>query len=151
MFRIQNIRLGFATNSSSSHTTIVVTKPKKVVHGDVIAEAIKFAATYDPCCPSFTEYTVGGKLMFALICLVGMDSVDYWNRYEPQPNFGCDKAMEEYSRLFPEFDEQVFHLAVSKVKPYGRDDCSIWYEPDFSEVERLRDPDSVLTVYTEDD
>lgn len=95
---INNVRQGFATNSSSSHSMVYVSTPvsDSVFYGDN-----EFG--WD----NFTLDSLGEKLLYALVMQIG----GYWGSDDAR-EAALDQAMQDYGHLFPEFDREVFSYAM---------------------------------------
>lgn len=95
---INNVRQGFATNSSSSHSMVYVDTPvsDSIFYGDN-----EFGWDH------FTLDSLGEKLLYALVMKIG----GYWGPPEDREE-ELDQAFEEYGHLFPEFDRDVFSYAM---------------------------------------
>lgn len=125
---INNVRRGFATNSSSSHSLVYFKEP--VANDDPTPGDNQFG--WD----DFRLSTLGEKLMYALTTLVGGN---YWQQ-NAESDVAVDSAFERYGHLFPEFTREDFETAV-----FGYvDHQSVSSLPAEELVELVRDPHVII-------
>lgn len=106
---LNNLRRGFATNSSSSHSLIYFKKPVSPPHNsynkvDVTNYENEFGWN------RFELTTIPEKLFYVLVQLIG--SQGYWDKGEDKQLKDAQKKYAKYGHLFPEFDETAFYEAL---------------------------------------
>lgn len=101
---INNVRRGFATNSSSSHSMVHYKTP--VASDDTAYGDSEFG--WD----EFTLNSLGEKLMYALVAHISGSGIGSgWWRDTSQSD--VEEAMEKFGHLFPEFGPEAFEMALS--------------------------------------
>ena len=120
---INNVRRGFATNSSSSHSMVYYKKP-------VASDSITYGDT-EFGWESFTLTNLGSKLMYALVSAIGD-----WGTHDDQD---AQKAYDEYGHLFPEFTVEDFEVALGGYVDHQSRNRNI-----VEMVELARDPHVVI-------
>lgn len=100
---INNVRRGFATNSSSSHSMVHFKTP--------VASDGLYTGDSEFGWDEFTLESLGEKLMYALVAHVsqaGLNNEWYSGASETQ----VAEAMEKFGDLFPEFGPEEFQQAL---------------------------------------
>lgn len=96
---LKNVRRGFATNSSSSHSLIYF--KSRVASDHVDPSGIYYNTKFG--WEEFVLNTLGEKLMYALVNLM---SVNGYGALD------AEECFKEYGDLFPEFDIRAFQEAA---------------------------------------
>lgn len=101
---INNMRRGFATNSSSSHSMVHFKNP-------ISSDNTSFYGNPEFGWDDFTLTSLGEKLMYALVAHLSHEGYSRtW--YQDPAEDEVTRAMEEFGHLFPEFPEQAFRAAL---------------------------------------
>lgn len=95
---INNVRQGFATNSSSSHSMVYVSTP--------VSDSTHYGDNQFGW-EDFTLDSLGEKLLYALVMQIG----GYWGADDAREE-ALEQAMKDYGHLFPEFDREAFSYAM---------------------------------------
>lgn len=126
---INNVRRGFATNSSSSHSMVHYKTP--VASDDTAYGDSEFG--WD----EFHLNSLGEKLMYALVAYVSTSGINTdW--YKGASDSDVEEAMKRFGHLFPEFDEDAFRAALS-----GYIDHQSFPTPEEA-LEAARDPHTII-------
>jgi hypothetical protein len=108
-YLINNMRRGFATNSSSSHSLVYF--KNEVAGGPApVAGSVRDWGENEYGWGDFTLSSVAEKLVYALVSAVGQSG--WWETDEVTIEQEVDKAYEQYGPLFPEFNRDDFKAAM---------------------------------------
>lgn len=102
---INNVRRGFATNSSSSHSMVHFKTP-------VASDDTWHGGNAEFGWDEFTLDTLGEKLMYALVAYISGSGINN-NWYTGASEKQVEQAMEKFGDLFPEFGPDAFKEALS--------------------------------------
>ncbi len=135
---LNNLRRGFATNSSSSHSLIHFKTPQGPAHSKsskINASGFELEYNWE----DFTLRTIPEKLFYVLVNLIG--SGGYWDEDGMLEDDEIDGKYRAFGHLFPEFSKADFRLAyMGSVDHQSRAQA---LKPD-KLVEYARDPNTVI-------
>lgn len=126
---VQNVRHGFATNSSSSHSLVYFKEP-------VASNSTSYSEGPEYGWERFTLDTLGEKLMYLLVRTIGQG---YWGTDRAEIQDRAAEYYQEYGALFPEFSIGDFEEALTGYVDHASSDLV-----DMSDIDLVRDPHVVI-------